>query len=108
MTAAAEQPYTATSGDTTLTVTAWSTTFVPTAVSEWRPVTISGTWITACGPSIKGVIITYRDGPDVRRTVESFDYINQARCGNILSRVGRSVIIGVSVVTATVEFTPAN
>jgi hypothetical protein len=111
----AQSIYTATSGEITLTAMAWSSSIVPTAVSAWRPVVVTGTWITACtsGQSTpKAVIITQKSGTDVVKTVEDFGYINNAgnglRCGNILSLVKRESIISVSVVTASADFTDLN
>jgi hypothetical protein len=111
----AQSIYTATSEEITLTAMAWSTTIVPTAVSAWRPVVVTGTWITACtsGQSTpKSAIITQRSGADIIRTVEDFGYIGNAgnglRCGNILSLVKRESILSLSVVTASADFTDIN
>ena len=111
----AQSVYTATSGEITLTAMAWSTTIVPTAVSAWRPVVVTGTWITACtsGQSTpKSAIITQRSGADIIRTLADFGYINNAgngmRCGNILSRVQFESIISISVVTESTDFTGIN
>ena len=111
----AQSIYTSTSGELTLTAMAWSTTIVPTAVSEWRPVVITGTWITACtsGKSTpKSAIIMQKAGLEIVRTVEDFGYINNAgngmRCGNILSRVQFESISSISVVTASSDFTGIN
>src|ERR1035437_3184662 len=113
--ASAQSIYTATSGEITLSVMAWSTTIVPTAVSEWRPVVITGTWITACtsGKSTpKSAIIMQKAGLEIVRTVEDFGYINNAgngmRCGNILSRVQFESISSISVVTESTDFTGVN
>jgi hypothetical protein len=113
--ASAQSIYTATSGEITLTAMAWSTTIVPTAVSAWRPVVVTGTWITACtsGQSDpKKAIITQKSGTDVIKTVEDFGYIGNAgnglRCGNILSRAQRESIISISVVTESIDFSGIN
>lgn len=111
-TATAQAPYVSTSSGVTLTVTAWSTSIVPTAASEWRPVTVTGTWITACATNsiaLRGVVITHKDGPQVVRSVEDFGYINDGggtgvRCGNILSQLKRESIVTVSVVTGLADF----
>jgi hypothetical protein len=110
--ASAQSIYTATAGEITLTAAAWSTTIVPTAVSAWRPVIVTGTWITACsaGQSVpKAAVITQKTGAEILRTIEDFGYINNAgnglRCGNILSRVQRESIVSISVVTAVTDFT---
>lgn len=112
----AEVPYASTSGDITLTVVSWSTSSVPTAVSNWRPVTISGTWITACTANATQAklkaIITYKLGSEVATLVSDFGVLNGAgnglRCGNILPLITREAIISVSVVTASSDFNMAD
>lgn len=111
----AQSIYTATSGEITLTAMAWASTIVPTAVSEWRPVVITGTWISACSSgqaTPKSAIIMQKSGADSIRTQEDFGYINNAgngmRCGNILSRVQFESISSISVVTESTDFTGIN
>jgi hypothetical protein len=104
----AQTAYTSTSGEITLSVMPWSTTVVPTAVSEWRPVPVSGTWITACTSnqstrSMKA-IISHQSGPDVITVVQDFGQLSQSRCGNVLALIKKESIINVSIVTASADF----
>jgi|ERR1035437_1474711 hypothetical protein len=113
----AQQPYTATSGDITLNVMAWSTTNVPNVASGWRPVTVTGTWITACTsnqstPKLKA-IISYKSGADILKLVENFDFLNDGggtglRCGNVLPLIKKETIISVSIVTSSTDFADIN
>ena len=110
-----QTPYTATSGEITLTVAAWSADVVPTAVSSWRPVTVTGTWVTVCTSSpatpTPKAIITYKQGADVAQRIEAIPLReggNGVRCGNTIVLIEKKGIISVSVVTASADFTDIN
>jgi hypothetical protein len=108
----AQSVYTATSGEVTLSVMAWSDTVVPPAIMPWRPVPVSGTWITACTSNANtaklSAVISYKSGADVVKVVEDFPFLGDSgtglHCGNILTMVKRETIVSVRIVTASIDF----